>query len=65
MKPYYTQDVLITASRDELAKIRVALASWLTRHEDWKTSIQEDQKYWKEMRTLYVDVTDTLESLPF
>lgn len=65
MKPYYTDQVLMTASREELAKIRVALASWLTKHEDWKTSIQDDVKYWKEMRQLYIDVTDTLESLPF
>lgn len=65
MKPYYTQDVLVTVTREEMIKLRVALASWLDKHEDWKKSIQEDQKYWKEMRQLYIDVTDTLESLPF
>lgn len=65
MKPYYTQDVLITATREELAKIRVALGCWMFIHGDWETSIKEDQQYWKQMKKLYRDVTNTLESLPF
>lgn len=66
MKPYYTEDVLITATREELAKIRVALSCWLNKHADWKKSkIEEDVCFWKEMNQLYVDTTTTLDSLPF
>lgn len=66
MKPYYTQDVLITASREELAKIRVALSCWLFIHGDWETS-EEPEKvdYYVDMRVLHTDVTKTLDSLPF